>query len=243
MSQELRTRFDDHLSRKFFHMCSGTIVAYLFLFVFERKTSITMIVAGSIILSFFDLIRIKSPSLNKLVMKVVGPLMRENEQNAPSAQVYYLLGLLWAILFLPKVVAVQAILTLAWMDPVAGAWGVRFGKRRWNSIFRYFIPKERQIPLSLGAKTFEGSAAGFVAAFGAGLVAWTGRWAAYAMPDGSLRWPEHNEILIMSTVGAFVAVVAEAWPSQWDDNAKIPFWTGLVIWVMAHLVNIPLSYM
>ncbi len=243
MSQELRSRFDDHLSRKFFHMTSGTIVAYLFIYVFERQAAILLISIAAIVLVSFDLLRIKTPWINKLVLKYYGPLMRKDEENAPSAQVYYLLGLMWCVLFLPKVIAVQAILTLAWMDPVAGAWGVRFGKRRWNSIFRFFIPSEKQIPLSLGAKTFEGSAAGFVAAFAAGAVAWTGRWATFTMPSGDLRWPGTNEILLMSGIGALAAVVAEAWPSQWDDNAKIPFWTGLVVWILAQLVNIPLSYL
>jgi len=242
MSQELRTRFDDHLSRKFFHMTSGTLVAYLFLYVFERQQSVIVITTAGVVLMFFDIIRVRSKAVNALVMKFMGSLMRKNEETEPSAQVYYLLGLMWAILFLPKVIAVQAILTLAWMDPVAGAWGVRFGKTRWNSVFAFFLPKERQIPLSLGAKTFEGSAAGFFAALAAGVVAWTGRWAAYSMPDGSLRWPKPDEIILMSVVGGLIAVIAEAWPSQWDDNAKIPFWTGLVIWVLAQLVNIPLTY-
>jgi dolichol kinase len=46
----------------------------------------------------------------------------------------------------------------------------------------------------------------------------------------------------MSGVGALVAVISEAWPSQWDDNAKIPFWTGLIVWAAALLLGLPLLY-
>lgn len=242
MTTGLRTRFDDHLSRKFFHIVSGTIIAYLFVYVLDRQTAIALIMGGSALLAFFDLIRLKVPLVNKWVLKTWGPLMRKNEENAPSAQLYYLIGLMWAIVCLPKVVAVHAILTLAWMDPVAGAWGVRFGKRRWNSIFKFFIPKEERIPLSLGAKTLEGSGAGFIAAFLAGVVAWSGRWASFSLPDGGVLWPTPWQIFWLSLAGAAVAVVAEAWPSQWDDNAKIPFWTGLVVWILAVLANIPTQY-
>lgn len=237
---QLRTRFDEHISRKVFHLLSGTIVSYLFIYIFDRMTSIFIVLSITATLMFFDLLRIRFSKLNAIILKVYGPLMRKNEEDQPSAQLFYMFGLCWAILFLPKVVALQAILTLAWMDPIAGAYGVRFGKTRWNSVFRFFIPEERQISLSLGAKTFEGSLAGFCAAFLAGLLAWTGRWAAVPLPEGGVYWPAVSEILAMSVLGGLAAVVAEAWPSQWDDNAKIPFWTGIFVWAGALLMGIPL---
>jgi dolichol kinase len=236
----LRSRFDDHLSRKFFHMLSGTIVAYLFIYVVEAKTASMIVVVATLVLACIDLARIRVALLNEWVLRVYGPLMRKDEEQQPSAQLYYMLGLCWAILFLPKPIAVQAILTLAWMDPIAGAYGVRFGKTRWNSVFRFFIPEERQISLALGAKTVEGSLAGFVAAFLAGLLSWTGRWAAYPLPQGGFYWPSATDILLLSFVGGVAAVLAEAWPSQWDDNAKIPFWTGLFVWATALLWGVPI---
>jgi dolichol kinase len=238
----LRTRFDEHLSRKFFHVVSGTLVAYLFLYAFDRKSAAFFIVVVTSLLVVLDIARIRMAFLNAWILKIFGPLMRSEESDQPSAQLYYLLGLCWAVILLPKVIAVQAILTLAWMDPVAGAYGVRFGKTRWNSVFRFFIPEERQIPLSLGAKTVEGSTAGFFAALLAGIVAWSGQWAGFPLEAGELRVPTLLEISIMSGIGAGVAVVAEAWPSQWDDNAKIPFWTGLIVWAAALLLGIPLSF-
>jgi|GEM_PF-1039084 len=239
---QLRTRFDDHLSRKIFHLLSGTVVAYAFIYLFGRHLSAVIVIFSTLVLASVDLARMRVALLNEWVLKLCGPLMRKNEEDQPSAQLYYMLGLCWAILILPKVIALQAILTLAWMDPIAGAYGVRFGKNRWNSIFKFFIPEERRIPLSLGAKTFEGSFAGFIAAFLAGILAWTGRWASVPTPKGDLFWPSTSDIILLSLVGGLAAVVAEAWPSQWDDNAKIPFWTGLFVWAAALLLGIPLVY-
>ncbi len=214
-------------------MASGTTLAFVFMDVLPRTVSMVGIVSFAVLLTALDLVRIRWPALNRAVFKVYGPLMRRGEETQPSAQVYYMLGLCWAMLFLPKVIALQAILTLAWMDPVAALYGVRFGRRPWNNIFRFFIPEERRISISLGAKTIEGSFAGFLAAFLAGVIAWTGRWI-----EPISAW----QVLMLGTVGGVAAVIAEAWPSQWDDNAKIPFWTGLAVWAMALLLGIPLSF-
>jgi dolichol kinase len=80
----------------------------------------------------------------------------------------------------------------------------------------------------------------FIAAFLAGIVAWTGRWA--SVPDftsmGTL-WPSPLQVLILSVIGALTSVAAEAWPSQWDDNIMIPFWTSLAIWASTQIMGIP----
>jgi len=91
------------------------------------------------------------------------------------------------------------------------------------------------------SKTFEGSLAGFLAAFLAGVVAWTGPWAAVSQPNG-LYWPPPLLIAGLSTLGGLAAVLAEALPSQWDDNATIPFWTGLAVWFAASVVGVPMNF-
>ncbi len=237
-----KTRFDDHLSRKIFHVLSGTVVVFLFLEVLGRKQSIVLLTIGTLIGIVIDLLRISWRPLNQWILKIYGPLMRDEEQGAPSAQLFYLLGMWWAFVMLPKVIAVQAVLTLAWMDPVAGIVGVRYGKKTWNRVFTFFIPEDRRIPASLGAKTVEGSLAGFLAAAFAGLVAWSGPWAKILTADGSWVSPQWYHVLTCSVLGGLVATVAEAWPSQWDDNAKIPFWTGSVILLYVLLAGIPISF-
>jgi diacylglycerol kinase (CTP) len=242
LEYQLRSRSQQHLSRKFFHMLSGSIIGFLFIGTFTRLQSISLLVPATILLVFLDLIRLRWPALNRVVFKFVGNLMREEEAKGPSAQVYYLLGLCWAVSFLPRAIAIQAIFTLAWMDPIAAIFGVRHGRRTWRSVFAFLYGKSRTVSYFLGAKTVEGSAAGFLAAFLAGVIAWTGPWAAIRTAQG-IWWPEPWLVFQLSVIGGLTSVVAEAWPTQWDDNINIPFWTGVVVWVTVSLMNIPLNFL
>jgi dolichol kinase len=135
---------------------------------------------------------------------------------------------------LPKPVGVQAILTLAWLDPIAALFGVKFGRTPWSKI----APQASEIVRN---KTFEGSLAGFLAAFLAGAIAWTGPWAAVPTANG-LYWPPPMVIAGLSVFGGVSAVLAEALPSQWDDNATIPFWTGIAVWFAAAVIGVPMTF-
>ena len=206
----------------------------LFVNTFTRLEAMLIMLTGGIIFGALDFLRLTIPSLNKFTLKMMGSLMRDGEHHKPSAQLYYIFGLTWAIVALPRPIAVQAILTLAWMDPIAAIFGVSFGRIRWNSVLRTSV--------SLGAKTVEGSLAGFLAAFLAGIIAWTGPWAAIPM-DGRVWWPDPSIVLILSLTGGFVSFLAEAWPSQWDDNVNIPFWTGIAVWIAAALTGTPMRFL
>ena len=239
MLANFKARSDEHLSRKFFHAFAGTLIAFLYVAVFSRKQSIAILISITSFLIVLDFARLHIARLNRFIIRIYGPLMRANEEREPSAQLHYMLGLSWAVFFLPKPIGVQAILTLAWMDPVAAIVGVRFGHISWGSIFSKFFVGSRTLELKLGAKTVEGSLAGFLVAALAGIIAWTGPWASYQVGN-HLWWPETSTILVFSVVGGLTAIVAEAWPSQWDDNVNIPFWTGLVLWALSVALSIPL---
>ena len=75
MASELRTRFDDHLSRKFFHIVSGTIIAGLFLYVFPREWAMLILIVSGALFSAIDLGRLKIPALNRAVLKTMGPCL------------------------------------------------------------------------------------------------------------------------------------------------------------------------
>lgn len=219
-------------------MASGTIVAYLFVNHFTRIESIILVLSVLGVHLLGDLARLFSPALNKIVLKIMGPLMRDEEEFKLSAQLFYIMGLSCAALFFPKPIAVQAILTLAWLDPIASLYGTKFGKITWKRALHTPFPHLTTIPDRVGAKTIEGSAVGFIAAILAGIVAWTGPWAAYRAPSG-LIWPGAAEVVIFSLSGAFAATLAEAWASQWDDNINIPFWTGFIVWAVALIIGYP----
>lgn len=235
------TRKDDHIGRKIYHMLAGCIGAYIFLHFVDRKGAIIIMTVLTVVMLLGDILRLKVHGLNKFVHKFWGGVMRKEETKNISAQSFYILGMLWLVIAFPKPIVVHSLLVLAWMDPIAGFFGLRFGKTPWRAA----IPS--QIGLSgaetvLRQKTIEGSFAGFIAAFLAGIVAWTGRWASVPGLEVGTFWPSPLQVLILSSVGALTSVASEAWPSQWDDNIMIPFWTSLSLWATIQVMGIPTVY-
>ncbi len=222
-------------------MCTGTVAAILYAYFLERSTIMVLAFVALIFLVGLDFIRLRSEKFNYFVFKIFGSVMRDVEKTKLSAQMYYALGLCFCAIVLPKPIAIQAALTLAWMDPAAALFGLRFGKRTWSQIFSRFFLEQRRIPISWGAKTIEGSLGGLVAGLFAGIVAWTGPWCGIPMEQG-MWWPNASLILLLSFSGSLVGVIAEAWPSQWDDNATIPFFVGISVWIIAWLFAIPMVW-
>jgi diacylglycerol kinase (CTP) len=229
-----KNKLDTHWSRKAFHAVSGTllVVVYLYLLSIEQLAVLALSLAGLLIA--FDLLRLKWGAFNQLVLKVYGPLMRAEEVSKPSGQLFYTLGLCFSFLLLPKTLAVQSVLVLAWMDPLASFVGRRFGKTPWNGLLNRVLSGARPVGLDLGVKTLEGSLGGFLFAFLAGIVAWVWVPAIQVAPES--YWAT---AFLFALVGAFVATLAETWPTQWDDNINIPFWTGLSLWLLSRLLGVP----
>ncbi|MEZ4814006.1 MAG: hypothetical protein R3A80_02220 [Bdellovibrionota bacterium] len=234
------TRQDDHLGRKFYHMMSGTVAAFLFLHVFERREAVIIMAALTTLTLTVDILRLRIHRLNKFVHKMWGGVMRKEETKNLSAQSFYIMGMLWLAIAFPKPIVVHSLLVLAWMDPIAGFFGLRFGKTRWRSAIPSHVTASSGAATMFRNKTIEGSFAGFIAAFLAGIVAWTGRWASVpGMENGGAFWPSPIQVLVLSSVAALTSVAAEAWPSQWDDNIMIPFWTSISLWAAVQVLGIP----
>src|SRR4051812_14373639 len=104
MAVRLKSRFDDHISRKVFHIASGTLIAYLFAYFVPRPWAVGLFALAGGVFAFFELLRLRIPPLNAWLVKNFGFLMREEERQKPTASLYYVLGLGWALFFLPKVV-------------------------------------------------------------------------------------------------------------------------------------------
>ena len=123
-SFNLRSRFDDHVSRKAFHLLAGLIVAVLFAYVFERRTAVILTVVLSLGFILVDLLRLRFPGTQSLFGRAVWPrscAKKKRTRRVPRS--FFALGLCWAVGCLPRVIALQSILTLAFMDPVAGMGG------------------------------------------------------------------------------------------------------------------------
>ena len=236
------------LPRAFFHLVSGTVAVGLFVFLFDRKSAIIAVSMLTFVLVGFELSRFVFPKLNSFLMNIFSKLIRPREKNELSGQMFYALGMFWAFVFLPKVLAVQSILILAWMDPVAGIVGSKWGRVEWVQVFEKFWNQGlTEIELKIvGKKTLEGSFSGFLVALGAGVVSWNFLGSDLLNPIGGngplAGWSTTSVGWLFSSIGAFVAMLSEAWPSQWDDNANIPFWVGAILWITALSLGVPLTW-
>lgn len=116
------------IPRKVFHSSIGFIVLTLYV----SKTDLKVIVRN---LSYFlgvvvtaDVIRLNLSSFESLYEKVLGFLMRESEKTKVNGVVWYLVGVLFCLHFLPEDIACVSIMILSWADTAASVFGRLFGQ-------------------------------------------------------------------------------------------------------------------
>ncbi|KAI1472067.1 uncharacterized protein F4812DRAFT_456163 [Daldinia caldariorum] len=229
--------------RKALHVSIGFLVYWLY--VSGTQTSaVTPYLMGALIpIAATDYLRHKNASLNRLYVKLLGALMRETEYSGWNGVVFYLLGA-WSVLyFLPKDVAVVAVMLLSWCDTAASTFGRLWGR---------YTPRIRR------GKSLAGSSAAFLV--GVATAAWFWGWLAPKtgpfpgdeehpfMFKGILRLPAliSNALGLSSSQSVVSGPVAVGLLSVWsglaaaasevadlftlDDNLTIPVLSGIGIW-------------
>jgi len=147
--KSLQKRSDMHLLRKLWHVGTG-----LAGFVVYTSTNISLDTIGRGLVFFAVLVlivesfRLKNPGLNRLILSVMGPFMRESERNKVSGMPFYALGVGVALTFFYKPVALLAVLFLIFADPISSIVGIKFGRTK-------ILPN----------KSLEGCVAGFLTCF------------------------------------------------------------------------------
>jgi len=127
----LHKRSDMHLLRKVWHVGTGLagFVAYTSL-----KLNLDEIGRGlvffAVIALIFESFRLKNPGLNRLVLGVMGPFMRDSEKDKVSGLPFYALGVGIALTFFHKPVALLAVLFLIFADPISSIAGLRYGTKK-----------------------------------------------------------------------------------------------------------------
>lgn len=146
----LRARNDLHLLRKFFHMASGLTGLFIYSIsgLDSKSMAIVLFFVAAIGLTF-ELTRLKFPAINKLALKMMGPVMRESERDAMSGLPFYALGVSVSLYFFDERLAILGILFLIFSDPISSAVGILFGKDK----------------ILDGKKSIQGAAAGFVTCY------------------------------------------------------------------------------
>lgn len=183
----------------------GLLVASIYWFS-GMSAFVGVVILGSLFLGsvLIETARLRIPTFNKQVLRVMGPFMRAHEANAPSALPHYILSSLICVGIFPQPIAVLSILYLAVGDPTASLFGILFG--------------HRSIRFSNG-KSLVGTLAGIGVCFLVGLL--------FLL---SLGFPL-SSVFVLSVVGALAGGLAEHLPMELDDNLSIPVISGFVLWL------------
>lgn len=202
----LRQKKDVHKTRKFWH--AGGILAMLM--IYHNTTAFQSLMTTLFFWLLFvplDVLRHYRPKLNKFVVRVFSRVMRKDELNKISGTSYLLTGVFIIQVTYPRPVNELSLFMLAFADPLAAYFGVRYGK---DKIFN--------------DKTFQGSIAAFL------VCALT----AYAF--FFLKNMMTERIILVSIIAGLIGMISEALPvGKLDDNLTFPVISGGLLWGLFHL--------
>jgi diacylglycerol kinase (CTP) len=115
-----------------------------------------------------DVVRLRWPRFARVYERLLGFLMRESEKTSSNGVIWYLLGAIIVLHFLPLDIATVSILILSWADTAASTFG-----RLWG---RYTPPLPARVPVLGLPLAPRKSLAGFIAACVTGAAAAVGFW-------------------------------------------------------------------
>jgi dolichol kinase len=166
-------------------------------------------VLGIAVLGFLlDLIRNRSHGLNKLFIRIAGPLMRRSEKEGISGLPFYALGVSLSLYFYSRDIAIVSTMFLVFSDPLSSFFGVLYGKDK-------ILPN----------KSLQGAVAGFFTCYLITLF--------YGMNTTTLG----THLLVFSVVSGLIGAASELVSAfNIDDNLTIPVLSGLGMSVLNNYV-------
>lgn len=172
--------------------------------LFPYGVAISFLAVAWILFVPFDFARQKNPVLNAKLVAWFKPIMREHEVNRPAGTSFLLTGVAIVALFFPREIVLLTLLFLAFADPIASYFGIRFGKDK-----------------ILGNKSLQGTAAAFfVCAFITGI---------FLLRNDLLV----ERVIMVSVLGGTIGALSELIPiGQIDDNLTLPLLSGVFLWVL-----------
>lgn len=202
----LKQKSDLHIARKVWHMLGVCVIAGLYAYLPE-STSLFWLTLVTVIAISMDVIRLKNPSFNDLVMSAMGPIMRKSEVDRLAGTTYLFSGVTLIAYIFPPNIVLLTLLFLAFADPMASYFGIRFGK---DKIF--------------GHKSLQGTIAAFVVCAVITYIFLTAYW---LMID---------RVFIVSLFAGLIGALAELIPiGKLDDNFTLPVMSAVALWMLFHL--------
>jgi diacylglycerol kinase (CTP) len=204
VSSPLKLRNELHLLRKFWHMSTGLVGLSLHLTLgMEKEETAAILLTLSVLAFIVEFTRVKSKAVNEIVLKFMGPFMRECERNGMSGFPFYALGTSLALFFFSEKIAILAILFLIFSDPISSIFGVLYGKDK-------ILPN----------KSLQGSLAGFITCYITTLI--------YLMANGVQEY----SLIWFALFSAIIGVLSELISIYLDDNLTIPLLSGFGISIL-----------
>jgi dolichol kinase len=194
-----RLRSDLHIVRKIWHMSTGLfgLAIYYQSGIEARPMSLILLAIAGVAL-FVEITRLNFKSINRVVMVLMKPFMRESEKYNMSGFPFYALGAGLSLFLFSEKIAILSILFLIFADPICSYVGILYGKDKiW------------------GKKSLQGFAAGVACCYILTLV--------YGL---MYEGPSFN-LLIFAFLGGFIGSVSELFSTFIDDNLTIPLASGL----------------
>jgi len=192
-------RSDLHILRKLWHMGTGLIglIAFYRSGVDARTMAISLTSLG-IAAAVLELLRLRVSSVNRVVLTLMKPFMRESEKNSMSGFPFYALGAGLTLFIFPEKIAILAILFLIFADPFCSYIGVLYGKDK-----------------LIGSKSLQGFAGGVVCCY------------SITLAYGLLYEGPSLNLLIFALIAGFIGSISELLSIVVDDNLTIPLASGL----------------
>ncbi len=202
----LKKKSDLHMTRKIWHAAGVTLMAVVYQMSGHQKSWLILAIAAIVIIPF-DTLRKNNEKLNAFAIRAFGPVMRSHEANHLSGLSYLIMGGIVLMLFADKHIVTLTLLFLAFGDPAASFFGIRYGR---DKIF--------------ANKSLQGTLGAFAVC--------TVTAAVYYYNQNLMT----ERLLIVAPLSGAIGAIAELFPfGKLDDNLTFPVVSGLLLWALFHL--------
>jgi len=123
-----RARSGFEIPRKLLHSSIAPIIVWLYLQHPDVTTTIKYASLGLGVIASADLLRFSSSKFEAVYEGVLRWFMREEERSQVNGVIYYLVGVVIVLTFLPRDIASLSIIILSWCDTSASVFGRLFGR-------------------------------------------------------------------------------------------------------------------
>ena len=199
----LKRRSDLHLARKLWHAL-GVLGMVLLHYLLTTDQTLRVMAVLAFVFVTVDVVRHQWPAINKFVLKILGPLMREHERHNLAGTTYLILGTFIIVWWFPSPIVSLSLLFLAVADPLASFVGILYGKDK-----------------LVGSKSLQGTLAAFIACT---LIAFF-----YLLAHDLMT----ERLLMVSLLAGLSGALSELLPiGRLDDNFTFPIVCACSLWAI-----------